>query len=52
VTASLRVDGLDVYSALESAGIGSEADQAARSAMAMGRAIYERLRAAEEKGAC
>ncbi len=46
VTASLQVDGLDVQGALEAAGGESSSRAAVEAAMAMGRAIYERLKAA------
>ena len=44
VTASLQVDGLDVRGALEAAGGELAARVAAEASLAMGRAIYERLR--------
>ena len=45
VTASEQVDGLTVQGAMEAAGAGEDEVAAAEAAMAMGQAIYERLKA-------
>lgn len=49
VTASEQVDGLTVQGALEAAGAGEDEVAAAEAAMAMGEAIYERLRARQRR---
>lgn len=41
LTASEQVDGLSLEGALESAGAGTDDDQASRAAMGMGQAIYD-----------